>query len=411
MAQSGTPAIQEAARAQGQGDFNKAIALYTEALRDNALPNDRRAIVLSDRGALYARINQAKLAIDDFNRAVQLYPEYPAIYNNRGSTLMTLGFTREAVKDFDRAILLAPGYAAAYNNRAGANVMLKQHQNAIRDYTKALELTPNAIAPLNGRGKALLAADRPQAAMRDFTRAIKTDARFTLGYRSRAEARIAADRFGDAVEDLSRAIAFEPNDAHIYVDRGRAYMASGDTHGRTQGFRPCARDRRPPRAGAGGARVRASENRGLRRGRGRYRARHRARSARHWRHLPRVRYSICAPARRTSRAGKSSGWPSSMPSGRKCCGRRASSRRLTASERRRSRAIAGRWRRCQGCVRPATGWSGLEIPRGEAMPSSCAGSASRAGVWCGAGSGCRRSATTIRVWRFRSRWLARVCRG
>ena len=227
-AQDGQRRAQEAARAQGQGNLDQALTLYGEALQDQALSNDRRAVVLSDRGALLARLNQPKAAIDDFNRAVQLYPEHPAIYNNRGSTLLTLGLTQEAVKDFNRAILLAPGYVAAYNNRASAYLVLRQHQEAIQDFTKAIELAPGSIAPLNGRGRALLASDRPQAAMRDFSRALQVDARFALGYRNRAEARLIAERTGDAIEDLSRAIVFDAGNAQLYLDRGQAYLAAGN---------------------------------------------------------------------------------------------------------------------------------------------------------------------------------------
>jgi tetratricopeptide (TPR) repeat protein len=217
---------QEAARAQNRGSLEHALALYGEALKDATLANDRRAGILNDRGVVYARLKQPKLAIEDYNRAVQLYPEYPAVYNNRGSTLVSLGLVKEAIKDFDRAILLAPGYAAAYNNRAGAHMLLKQPADAIRDYSKAIALTPQSVAPLNGRGRALLATDRPETALRDFSRAIASDARFSLGYRSRAEAKLELGRFNDAVEDLSRAIAFEPGNAEIYTLRGHAYLAA-----------------------------------------------------------------------------------------------------------------------------------------------------------------------------------------
>lgn len=226
----------EAAKAQTQGNLNGALGLYNEALADQSLTNDRRATIFSDRGALYARLNQPKQAIDDFNRAVQLFPEYPAIYNNRGSALLAIGLAREAVKDFDRAIVLSPGYAAAYNNRAAAYLELKQTAAAIADFTRAIELSPQALAPLNGRGRALLASGRPQAALRDFTRAIATDARFSLGYRNRAEARMQLERFGEAAEDLSRAVAFEPEEAEVYVQRGLAYLAARNTEAALKDF-------------------------------------------------------------------------------------------------------------------------------------------------------------------------------
>ena len=40
----------EAGVALARGQADEAIALYTEALDDKTLPNDRRAILLTDRG-------------------------------------------------------------------------------------------------------------------------------------------------------------------------------------------------------------------------------------------------------------------------------------------------------------------------------------------------------------------------
>jgi tetratricopeptide (TPR) repeat protein len=218
------PKLQEAAANLVKGNVQEAVGAYTEALQDETLSNDRRAAILTDRGVAYARQNQPKLAIDDFNRAVQLFPEYAAAYNNRGNTLLSLGLSEEAIKDFDRAIVLAPGYAAAYNNRAGARKRLGQTAEAIADYTMAVELMPQSTALLSGRGRALFEHALPHAAMRDFTRAIAVDARFAPGYRWRAEAKLELERYEEAVEDLSRAIAFEPQNAELYVRRGHAYL-------------------------------------------------------------------------------------------------------------------------------------------------------------------------------------------
>ena len=203
-----------------------AIAQFSEALKDQTLPADRRAALLNDRAVAYGRLGQTRLAIDDFNRAAQLFPEYAAVYNNRGNALLAVGQAKEAIKDFDRAILLTPGYAVAYHNRASAHLRLGQTGDAIRDYTKAIELMPTSPAPLSGRGRAFLAEARPYAAMRDFSRALQADARFSAAYRSRAEAKIEVDRFEDATEDLSRAIAYEPGNPEIFILRGYAYLAA-----------------------------------------------------------------------------------------------------------------------------------------------------------------------------------------
>lgn len=220
-------ATREAGLALARGQVEQAITLFTQALQDKTLPNERRAVLLSDRGVAFARLQKPKEAIEDFNRAVQLYPEFAAIYNNRGTVLLGLGAVREAMKDFDRALLLAPGYAAAYANRASAHLRLGAFDLALADYNKAITLVPVNPAAFTGRGRVHLAALRPETAIRDFTRAVGFDARFGAAYRARAEAKAMLERHEEAVEDFSRAIAFDARNAELYVLRGAAYLAAG----------------------------------------------------------------------------------------------------------------------------------------------------------------------------------------
>ena len=222
----GESRAKEASTAMQRGLAEKAMLLYTEALADAGLPNVRRAAIHNDRGVAFARLNQPRVAIDDFNKAVQLAPETASVYNNRGNVLLSIGFGREAIKDFDRALLLAPGYVAAYSNRANAHARLGENDAAIRDFSQAIRLTPQNAAALTGRGRLHLAQNRPHAALRDFSRAVAHDERFGPGYKARAEAKLALQRFDEAIEDLSRAVAFDPTNLEIYLTRGYAYLAA-----------------------------------------------------------------------------------------------------------------------------------------------------------------------------------------
>ncbi len=226
--QTARPA-EQAASALVRGEIEQAALNYTEALKDTSLPNDRRAAILNDRGVANIKLGRTRQAFEDFNLAVQLFPEFAAVYNNRGNLLLSLGLAREAVKDFDRSIVLAPGYAAAYNNRAGAYVQLGERDEAIADYTKAIELMPMGPAPLSGRGRVHLSLHRPHAAIRDFSRSVKADARFAAGYRNRAEAKLEVEHYDEAIEDLSRAIAFDVHQPESYILRGKAYLAVRNT--------------------------------------------------------------------------------------------------------------------------------------------------------------------------------------
>src|SRR5690606_25987994 len=123
-----------------KNQIDQAIALYTQALEDRALSNDRRGVIHNDRGVAQFRKQAYRAAVDDFNRAAQLYPEYAPLYNNRGNVLVALGAHKEAIKDFDRALVLSPAFAAAYANRASAQLSLGQVAQAVADYTRAIEI-------------------------------------------------------------------------------------------------------------------------------------------------------------------------------------------------------------------------------------------------------------------------------
>lgn len=221
------PALVQAGQgsaAIAQGQFDRAIELLTAALTATDLAKEQKANILNDRGIAYWRRGDLKLAVDDFNAAVTLFPEFAAVYNNRGNVLLALNQSNEAIKDFDRAVLLAPGYVAAYNNRAIAHMQLGQYDAAIVDFSTAAEIQPTSSAPFNGRGRAQLALGRPYAAMRDFSRAIAVDPSYRPGYRNRAQARIVLSKYDEAVEDLSNALEASPDDPQLLLGRGEANM-------------------------------------------------------------------------------------------------------------------------------------------------------------------------------------------
>ncbi|RMF07364.1 MAG: tetratricopeptide repeat protein, partial [Alphaproteobacteria bacterium] len=206
-----------------RGDYEKAVAAYSRALEDRTLSDPRRANIYNDRGVAKWRLKDARGAVEDFNKAIELFPDYAVVYNNRGNALLELKQPEEAIKDFDRAIALAPAYGAAYNNRGNANHMLGHYEAAARDFRKAARLMPTNAVPYNGRGKTHVALGKPFAALRDFNRAITLNAKYSSAHENRAQALMAVDRYNEAVADYSSTIKTRPDDPMLYVLRGRAY--------------------------------------------------------------------------------------------------------------------------------------------------------------------------------------------
>jgi len=59
------------------------------------------------RGDILSSAGEHAAAIQDYDKAIQLRPNDPTIYNNRGIALANLGKTREALADLNAAMDMA----------------------------------------------------------------------------------------------------------------------------------------------------------------------------------------------------------------------------------------------------------------------------------------------------------------
>lgn len=73
-------------------------------------------------------------------------PQEPTVYFLKGTLLVSGGKYEEALKEFDKAIEINPNYAEAYNNKGLALFKLGRFKDAIKEIDKAIKLNPNNSA-------------------------------------------------------------------------------------------------------------------------------------------------------------------------------------------------------------------------------------------------------------------------
>ncbi len=91
----------------------------------------------------------------NYNKAIELDPNYANAYIGRGGTYGYLSQYERSIEDFNKAIELDPDNAEAYNNRGAAYFYLNQYERAIEDFNKTIELYPNHNKAYNSREMAL----------------------------------------------------------------------------------------------------------------------------------------------------------------------------------------------------------------------------------------------------------------
>ncbi len=95
-----------------KGEVDKAIFLYTEAL--NQAPDD--CDILSDRATAFLHKKDQLRSLADFNKAVELDPNYSFRYASRAFAKQNFGDIDGAVEDYRKAVDLDPDDAVAQNN-------------------------------------------------------------------------------------------------------------------------------------------------------------------------------------------------------------------------------------------------------------------------------------------------------
>ena len=119
------------------GEVQEALQSYQKAIQID--PNYARAY--NNRGVVYLSQMETEKALADHRKAVKLAGDRALYHVNVGIVLNRLERYSEAVTSCNKAIKLDPGYAKAYDIRADAYEGLEQTEKAERDRETYRSLT------------------------------------------------------------------------------------------------------------------------------------------------------------------------------------------------------------------------------------------------------------------------------
>lgn len=93
-----------------------------------------------DRGMENCEKGRYAQAISDFNQALKLKPNDPALITYRGVAKYAKGQNQEALEDFNRALQIDPKHARAYYHRAMIYENREDYDKALPDLKQAKDL-------------------------------------------------------------------------------------------------------------------------------------------------------------------------------------------------------------------------------------------------------------------------------
>jgi superkiller protein 3 len=121
-------------------------------LLDSVAMDDSNAKTWNCLGVVYYRKKDYTKAVEAYERAVRLDPEFALAFDNLGTLHLRAFLERKdpemidkAIDAFDRAINNDSRLASAYNGRASAFKFSNRADEAIKDWREALELQPDFV--------------------------------------------------------------------------------------------------------------------------------------------------------------------------------------------------------------------------------------------------------------------------
>ena len=201
---------------QANKRFEEALQHYDRAIELN--PNYAEAY--NNCGAVLQNLHRIPEALHHFDQAIAIKHDYADAHNNRGAALHVLGQYDAALLSYEKALLLNSNYQAAYINRGILLRKLNRLEEALLNYDRQIKVKPDDVNAYNDRGNLLQQLHRPQEALRDYDQAIALQPSFAYAYNNRATILQKLKRNDEALIELDRAILCKPDYAEAYNNRG-----------------------------------------------------------------------------------------------------------------------------------------------------------------------------------------------
>lgn len=116
--------IQLAVQKHQLGQLNEAQSLYKQVLQiepqvldeQDTFRNQYYPIAVSNLGTIFEQQGELELAIEYYEQALELKPDFGEVYYNLGNVFLQQGKLEAAIESYQQALRIKPNYPQAHNN-------------------------------------------------------------------------------------------------------------------------------------------------------------------------------------------------------------------------------------------------------------------------------------------------------
>ena len=220
-----------------EGKIEEALRLVTEGearLNEMLGENEQmlhRSVLINNKAQILMNMKRFDEALTEFNRVIEIDPNYPEYHFDRGNLYSKMGRLEEAIANYTHAIEISPPFPEVYYNRASMYNRLGDVGRAMADYTYLLEIEPTHLDGRLNRATLLLEAGDTAGARRDAEAGLALQGDHaqllcTLGLIEMAE-----ERVEEAKRALMKALNIDPNLLEAHANLSVLLFESGEAEG------------------------------------------------------------------------------------------------------------------------------------------------------------------------------------
>lgn len=168
-------------------------------------------LVHNNLGNVLGRSGQDEQAIQHFEAALKIKPDYAEAHNNLGNILDKLGRPQDAVTHYLEAVRLEPNHAQMRSNLAVTLEALGHREEAVPHYQEALRLDPNAAEFHFNWGGALYGMQRFEEAAAEFREALRLKPDYAQAHNNLGTILAQRGEYNEAIEHFQEAVRLKPD--------------------------------------------------------------------------------------------------------------------------------------------------------------------------------------------------------
>ncbi len=170
------------------------------------------------------KCNSPNKAIECFDKALLLKPDWVEVLTNKVMALIELKRYEEALEQCDRLIALEPSFVESWFNKGFILNRMGSHDLALDALDEAIKLKPDSAEAWSQKGVSFSSLKRYGEDLACYDQAIKIMPDYAHAWAYKGASLLDQEKYDEAIAHCDQAVRLKPDYARAYYSLGLAYL-------------------------------------------------------------------------------------------------------------------------------------------------------------------------------------------